>query len=61
MSAGRVFFMIFSGLIAFVGLLAAAAAHDYLQVFGLGLMLFGILFAFGCIKRHYDEAEGKPG
>ena len=60
MSAGRAFFMIFSGLIALIGLLAAAVAHDYLKVFGLGLMLFGILSVFGCIKRHFDEAEGKP-
>ena len=57
MSGGRWFFLIFNMLIAFVGLLAAAASHDYLQVFGIGLMLFGILFAFGCIKRHFDEAE----
>ena len=61
MSGARVFFMVFSGLIALVGLLAAAASHDDLQAFGLGLMLFGILFAFGCIKRHFDEAEGRAG
>jgi hypothetical protein len=57
MSGGRWFFLVFNMLIAFVGLLAAAASDDYLQVFGLGLMLFGLLFAFGCIKRHFDEAE----
>lgn len=57
MSGARVFFLVFSGIIALVGLIAAGAAHDYLQVFGIGLMLFGLLFAFGCIKRHFDEQE----
>ncbi len=57
MSGTRWFFLIFSMLIALVGLLAAGAAHDYLQVFGLGLCAFGVLFALGCIKRHFDEAE----
>ena len=57
MSGARWFFLVFSVLIAFVGLTAAAASHDYLQVFGFGLFLFGVLFAFGCIKRHFDEAE----
>lgn len=57
MSGARWFFIAFSALIALVGLLTAAASHGYLQVFGFGLMLFGIAFAFGCIKRHFDEVE----
>jgi hypothetical protein len=61
MSGARWFFLVFSALIALVGLLAAAAATDYLQVFGLGLVLFGVLFAYGCVKRHFDEAEAAKG
>jgi hypothetical protein len=57
MSGSRVFFTIFAGLIALVGLFAAAASHDYLQVFGIFLFLFGVIFAYGCVKRHFDEAE----
>ena len=52
MIPSRVFFLILSGLIAVVGLFAAAAAHDYLQAFG-----FGTLFALGCVKRHFDEHD----
>lgn len=57
MSGSRWFFLIFSGVIALVGLLAAGMARDYLQFFGFALMLFGLAFGFGCIKRHFDEAE----
>ncbi len=58
MSGGRQFFIIFSVLIALVGLAAAGWARDYLQFFGFGLFLFGVLFAISCIKRHFDEGEG---
>lgn len=54
----HLFFILFSAVVALVGLFAAAAATDYLQVFGVMLMLFGVLFAFGTIKRHYDEKQG---
>ncbi len=57
MIPSRVFFLILSGLIAVVGLFAAAAAHDYLHAFGLGLFGFGTLFALGCVKRHFDEHD----
>ncbi|WP_431285449.1 hypothetical protein ACQW02_11850 [Humitalea sp. 24SJ18S-53] len=57
MTSSRIFFLILSGIIALVGLAAAAMAHDYLQVFGLGLFAFGVLFAFGCVKRHFDEQD----
>jgi hypothetical protein len=57
MSASRLFFIAFAALIALVGLFAAAASHDYLQVFGFMLMAFGVLFALSCVKRHFDEAE----
>ncbi len=57
MSGTSIFFIIFSALIALVGLLGAAASHDYLQVFSIGLFLFGVLFAYGVIKRHFDEKQ----
>lgn len=57
MNPSRIFFLILSLIIALVGLAAAAAAHDYLKVFGLGLFAFGVLFAFGCVKRHFDEQD----
>jgi hypothetical protein len=52
------FFIAFSAIIALVGLLTASIAHDYLFVFGIGLFVFGVLFAFGCVKRQFDEADG---
>lgn len=57
MSGSSIFFIFFAVIIALVGLFAAAASHDYLQVFGLGLFLFGVLFALGCVKRHFDAVE----
>lgn len=57
MNGSTAFFLVLSGLIAVVGLFAAAMAHDYLQFFGLALFAFGTLFGFGCIKRHYDAQE----
>lgn len=58
MNGTRVFFIVFSALIALVGLLAAGWAEDYLRTFGFGLFAFGALFAFSCVKRHYDEIDG---
>ena len=58
MSGARHFFILFSALIALVGLATAGWARDYLQFFGFGLFAFGVLFAFSCIKRHYDELDG---
>lgn len=57
MISSRIVFLLLSGLIALVGLLTAASAHDYMQVFGFGLFGFGVLFGFGCIKRHFDERD----
>ena len=58
MNTSRIFFIVFAAVIAFVGLLASAMAHDYLHGFGLGLFAFGVLFIFGCVRRHFDEADG---
>jgi hypothetical protein len=58
MSGSRMFFIIFAALIAVVGLVTAAWASDYLRTFGFGLFGFGALFAFSCVKRHFDEIDG---
>jgi|GEM_PF-4358894 hypothetical protein len=50
-------FIILSAVFALAGLFAAAMAHDYLQLFGVLLFLWGTLFGYSCIKRHYDAAE----
>ena len=57
MNGSTAFFLVFSGIIALVGLLAAGMAHDYLQFFGFALFLFGLVFGFGCIKRHFDAQD----
>lgn len=57
MTGSSIFFLALSGLLALAGLLAAGMAHDYLQFFGLALFLFGVLFGFSCIKRHFDAQE----
>jgi hypothetical protein len=58
MTGTNIFFLAFSALIALVGLFAAAAARETgLSIFGLGLMAFGVLFAYGVIKRIFDAAE----
>ena len=55
----RMLYIAFSALISLVGLFAASAAQDEgFALFGYGLMLFGVCFAFSLIKRGYDEAEG---
>lgn len=58
MTAARQFFIVFAALIGLVGLATAAWADDYLHTFGLGLFAFGALFAFSCVKRHFDELDG---
>ncbi|RYJ01841.1 MAG: hypothetical protein EON47_09450 [Acetobacteraceae bacterium] len=59
MISSRVFFLVLSVVIALVGLWAAAVAHDYMHVFGLGLFAFGTLFALSCVKRHFDEQDAR--
>jgi hypothetical protein len=55
MRSSSVFFIVFAALIALVGLFTAAAAQGDLHWFGLALILFGLLFAYSVIKRHYDR------
>lgn len=57
MNTSTAFFMAFSAVIALCGLLAAGFGEGYLSFFGLALFAFGVLFAYGCIKRHFDRME----
>jgi hypothetical protein len=57
MNGVSIFFLILSGLIALAGMFAIGMAHDYLQFFGFGLVAFGVLFGFSCVKRHFDAQE----
>ncbi len=57
MNGSTAFFLVFSAIIALVGLFAGAMAHDYLQFFGFALFGFGVLFGYSCIKRHFDAKE----
>ena len=57
MNATKYFFIALSAILALVGLAAAAVAKDYLQFFGFGLFLFGVLFAYSTVKRHFDELQ----
>jgi DNA-binding helix-hairpin-helix protein with protein kinase domain len=55
MQSSSIFFLVFSGVIALVGLFTAAAAEADLHNFGLALMFFGLLFAYSVVKRHFDR------
>lgn len=58
MSASTTFFLVFHALLAFIGLLALAAARDVgMTIFGTGLLLFGLVFAFAKIKAHFDRLD----
>lgn len=59
MTGARVLFMVVYVVLALGGLFLAAAAKDIgISIFGWGLVLFGVLNAFGAIKTHFDEQEG---
>ncbi|HWL80720.1 MAG TPA: hypothetical protein VNR89_07205 [Roseomonas sp.] len=58
MSPTRIFFMIFSGLIALVGLLGAGTSVEGpFTLFCLSLFLFGVFFALFLVKRTFDEID----
>jgi hypothetical protein len=60
MTATRAFFLIFYGLLAFLGLVLAAIAEDLgISIFGWGLVLFGVLNAYRTIGAHFDEIEAR--
>ncbi|WP_149536227.1 hypothetical protein [Siccirubricoccus phaeus] len=54
----RVVLLVVSGLLALLGLVAAAKARDLgIGVFGWGLLGFGLAFGFFLLKRGFDEGE----
>ncbi|MCA3351863.1 MAG: hypothetical protein INF97_14820 [Roseomonas sp.] len=60
MTGARVFFLGLYGLLALLGLFAAAKAQDIgMSIFGFGLIGFGLFCIFHTIKSHFDQAEGQ--
>ena len=58
MTGARVFFLGLYGLLALLGLFAAAAAQDIgMSIFGFGLISFSLFCIFHTIKTHFDQAE----
>ncbi|MCO6417895.1 hypothetical protein JYK14_17250 [Siccirubricoccus sp. KC 17139] len=54
----RVVLLAVSGLLALLGLIAAAMAQDLgIAIFGWGLIGFGLGFGFFLLKRGFDEGE----
>jgi hypothetical protein len=59
MNGARVFFLALYGLLALLGLFAAAKAQDIgMSIFGFGLIGFGLFCVFNTIRTHFDQAEG---
>jgi ABC-type maltose transport system permease subunit len=51
----RFAFCVFAALVGLLGLFIAAGARDNaISYFGLSLAVFGALFNFWIIKRHFD-------
>jgi len=57
MSGCRVFFTAFYAILAFLGLLLLGKGDLPLMIFGLLLMIFGLISAYKTIGRHFDEAK----
>lgn len=57
MNGSSVYFLVLSGLVALLGLLAGGFAEGYLSFFGFALTAFGVLFGFNTLKRHFDEQD----
>lgn len=46
------------GVLGLVGLfLAAGALDNEILIFGLGLVVFAVLFDFGLIRAHFDRRD----
>jgi len=55
MSGCRVFFLTFYAVLAFLGLVLFGKGTDLpMNIFGLLLLLFGVLNAYKTIGRHFD-------
>jgi hypothetical protein len=60
MNGARIFFLALYGLLALLGLFAAAAAQDIgMSIFGFGLIGFGLMCIFHNIKAYFDQAEAQ--
>jgi hypothetical protein len=58
MTPTRIAFLALSGAILILGLFVAARAVETpLAIFGWGLAVFGVVFAFTLVKRTMDEEE----
>lgn len=58
MSGSRIYFMILGVISALIGLFGAAVAKDFgFTLFSWALLAFGVLFALGQVKAHFDAAE----
>ena len=51
------FFIPFYAVTALLGLFTVAAADGYLAFFGGLMLLFGVLMAYGVVKRVYDAKD----
>ncbi|HZF75495.1 MAG TPA: hypothetical protein VE033_06645 [Acetobacteraceae bacterium] len=59
MNASAIYFMMLAVATALAGLLTAAfATAPAFGLFGWGLLAFGVLFALGMVKRHFDAVDG---
>lgn len=62
MNPGTIVLMVALGVIALVGLFAAAHAVDIgMSVFGSIMAAFGVLMIFFFLKRYFDEEEARQG
>lgn len=51
-------FGVLAAVVALIGLFLAALAQDLgMNLFGWGLTIFGVSFAYWAIKRHFDRKE----
>ena len=58
MSGCKTFFLIFYGVVAFLGLLLLGKGEDLpIMLFGLLLLAFGLLLGYRTIGRHFDAAH----
>lgn len=51
-------FGVLAAVVALIGLFLAGLARDLgMSLFGWGLLVFGVLFTYWSIKRHFDKQE----
>jgi len=51
-------FGVLAAVVALIGLFLAGLARDLgMSMFGWGLLVFGVLFTYWSIKRHFDKQE----